>query len=80
MGVAEAIPGISASTAALLSGIYQEVLNQALPAELDDVIVNLNRVRNQLNGNFGYGRVNRPGQDLARTRQAGMPAARSNLP
>lgn len=30
----------------------KEVLNQALPAELDDVIVNLNQVRNRLNGNF----------------------------
>jgi uncharacterized protein len=32
----------------------KEVLNQALPAELDDVIVNLNQVRNRLNGNFEY--------------------------
>lgn len=32
----------------------KEVLNQALPAELDDVIVNLNQVRNKLNGNFEY--------------------------
>jgi uncharacterized protein len=32
----------------------KEVFNQALPAELDDVIVNLNQVRNRLNGNFEY--------------------------
>lgn len=30
----------------------KEVLNEALPSELDDVILNLNRVRNRLNGNF----------------------------
>ncbi|MFT3826949.1 MAG: TSUP family transporter [Chitinophagaceae bacterium] len=32
----------------------KEVLNNALPAELDDVINNLNLVRNRLNGNFAY--------------------------
>jgi siroheme synthase-like protein len=32
----------------------KEVLNQAMPDELDDVIVNLNQVRNRLNGNFEY--------------------------
>lgn len=32
----------------------KEVLNQALPTELDEVIVNLNTVRNRLNGNFEY--------------------------
>jgi uncharacterized protein len=32
----------------------KEVLNQALPEELDDMIVNLNKVRNRLNGNFEY--------------------------
>jgi len=32
----------------------KDVLNQALPAELDEVIVNLNTVRNRLNGNFEY--------------------------
>lgn len=32
----------------------KEVLNQALPSELDEVIVNLNTVRNRLNGNFEY--------------------------
>ncbi len=30
----------------------KEVLNEALPGELDEVIVNLQRVRNRLNGNF----------------------------
>lgn len=30
----------------------KEVLNSALPEELDDVILNLHRVRNKLNGNF----------------------------
>lgn len=30
----------------------KEVLNQALPAELNDVLNNLNTVRNRLNGNF----------------------------
>lgn len=32
----------------------KEVLNQALPNELDDVIINLNQVRNKLNGNFEF--------------------------
>lgn len=32
----------------------KEVLNDALPGELDEVIENLNKVRNQLNGNFEY--------------------------
>ena len=32
----------------------KEVLNQALPNELDDVIINLNAVRNRLNGNFEF--------------------------
>lgn len=32
----------------------KEVLNQALPSELDEVIVKLNTVRNRLNGNFEY--------------------------
>jgi siroheme synthase-like protein len=32
----------------------KEVLNKALPAELDDVIENLHQVRNRLNGNFEY--------------------------
>jgi siroheme synthase-like protein len=32
----------------------KEVLNQALPHELDDVIQNLHQVRNKLNGNFEY--------------------------
>jgi uncharacterized protein len=32
----------------------KEVLNDALPAELDDLINNLNAVRNKLNGNFEY--------------------------
>lgn len=31
----------------------KEVLNQALPAELDEMIENLNKVRSKLNGNFG---------------------------
>lgn len=32
----------------------KEVLSDALPAELDEVIENLNKVRNRLNGNFEY--------------------------
>lgn len=32
----------------------KEVLNEALPAELDDVIENLHKVRSKLNGNFEY--------------------------
>ena len=32
----------------------KEVLNNALPGELDDVIENLHEVRNKLNGNFEY--------------------------
>lgn len=32
----------------------KEVLNHALPAELDDMINNLHAVRNKLNGNFEY--------------------------
>jgi uncharacterized protein len=32
----------------------KEVLNEALPAELDEVIENLHTVRNRLNGNFEY--------------------------
>ena len=32
----------------------KEVLNKALPGELDDVIENLHEVRNKLNGNFEY--------------------------
>jgi len=32
----------------------KEVLNNALPAELDDVIQNLSIIRNKLNGNFAY--------------------------
>lgn len=32
----------------------KEVLNHALPAELDDVIENLSQIRNKLNGNFAY--------------------------
>jgi siroheme synthase-like protein len=32
----------------------KEVLNKALPGELDDVIENLHEVRNNLNGNFEY--------------------------
>lgn len=32
----------------------KEVLHDALPGELDDVIENLNKVRNKLNGNFEY--------------------------
>lgn len=32
----------------------KEVLNKALPGELDDVIENLHEVRNKLNGNFDY--------------------------
>jgi siroheme synthase-like protein len=32
----------------------KEVLNNSLPAELDDVIQNLNQIRNKLNGNFAY--------------------------
>ncbi len=32
----------------------KEVLNEALPEQLDDVIDNLNTVRNRLNGNFEY--------------------------
>ncbi len=32
----------------------KEVLNEALPDELDDVIENLHKVRNKLNGNFEY--------------------------
>ena len=32
----------------------KEVLNNTLPGELDDVIENLNRVRNNLNGDFEY--------------------------
>ena len=32
----------------------KEILNNALPGELDDVIENLNQVRNRLNGNFEY--------------------------
>ncbi|MEO5563067.1 MAG: bifunctional precorrin-2 dehydrogenase/sirohydrochlorin ferrochelatase, partial [Chitinophagaceae bacterium] len=32
----------------------REVLNDALPAELDEVIENLNQVRNSLNGDFEY--------------------------
>lgn len=32
----------------------KEVLNEALPGELDEVIENLHRVRNKLNGNFEY--------------------------
>jgi siroheme synthase-like protein len=32
----------------------KEVLNKALPGELDDVIENLHQVRNNLNGNFEY--------------------------
>jgi siroheme synthase-like protein len=32
----------------------KEVLNNALPAELDDMINNLHAVRNKLNGNFEY--------------------------
>jgi siroheme synthase-like protein len=32
----------------------KEVLNEALPAELDEVIENLHKVRNKLNGNFEY--------------------------
>lgn len=32
----------------------KEVLNNALPAELDDVIQNLSLIRNKLNGNFAY--------------------------
>lgn len=32
----------------------REVLNEALPGELDEVIENLNKVRNRLNGNFEY--------------------------
>lgn len=32
----------------------KEVLNHALPAELDDVIENLSLIRNKLNGNFAY--------------------------
>src|SRR5258707_12837277 len=32
----------------------KEVLHEALPGELDDVIENLHKVRNRLNGNFEY--------------------------
>ena len=32
----------------------KEVLNHALPAELDETIENLNTIRNKLNGNFEY--------------------------
>jgi len=32
----------------------KEVLHEALPGELDDVIENLHKVRNKLNGNFEY--------------------------
>ncbi len=32
----------------------KEVLNEALPGELDEVIENLNKVRNNLNGDFEY--------------------------
>lgn len=32
----------------------KEILHDALPGELDDVIENLNKVRNNLNGNFEY--------------------------
>lgn len=32
----------------------KEVLHEALPGELDDVIENLHKVRNKLNGNFDY--------------------------
>ncbi len=32
----------------------KEVLNKALPGELDDVIENLHEIRNKLNGNFEY--------------------------
>jgi uncharacterized protein len=32
----------------------KEVLHEALPGELDEVIENLNKVRNKLNGNFEY--------------------------
>lgn len=32
----------------------KEVLNKAMPGELDDVIENLHQVRNKLNGNFEY--------------------------
>ena len=32
----------------------KEVLNNSLPAELDEVIQNLNQIRNKLNGNFAY--------------------------
>lgn len=32
----------------------KEVLNDAMPAELDEVIENLNKVRNRLNGDFEY--------------------------
>jgi siroheme synthase-like protein len=32
----------------------KEVLNEALPEELDEVIENLHKVRNKLNGNFEY--------------------------
>ncbi|MEI9808932.1 MAG: hypothetical protein WDO16_14275 [Bacteroidota bacterium] len=32
----------------------KEVLHEALPGELDEVIENLHHVRNKLNGNFEY--------------------------
>jgi hypothetical protein len=32
----------------------KEVLNHALPAEIDDTLDNLNKLRNQLNGDFAY--------------------------
>ncbi|WP_407526637.1 TSUP family transporter [Lacibacter sp. MH-610] len=32
----------------------KEVLNDAMPAELDDVLENMNKVRSKLNGNFEY--------------------------
>ena len=32
----------------------KEVLHDALPGELDEVIENLHKVRNKLNGNFEY--------------------------
>lgn len=32
----------------------KEVLNDAVPAELDDVLENMNKVRSKLNGNFEY--------------------------
>lgn len=31
----------------------REMLQESLPAELDDVLLNLNRIRNKLSGNFG---------------------------